>query len=77
MVENLVSMNIKTFHSDGGDKFMHNQSSPFLETNGTLCRLSCPYIAQQNGLAERKHRHIVEIGLVILAQFKLPFEYLG
>ncbi|GJV84934.1 putative RNA-directed DNA polymerase [Tanacetum coccineum] len=41
------------------------------EDNGTLHRLSCPYTPQQNGRAERKHRHLVETGLVILfhAQF--------
>ena len=33
---------------------------------------ACPYTPQQNGLAERKHRHIVETGLSLLSQSGLP-----
>jgi hypothetical protein len=34
--------------------------------------LSCPHTHQQNGLVERKHRHIVDIGLSLLAQAQMP-----
>jgi hypothetical protein len=30
---------------------------------------------QQNGFVERKHRHIVETGLTILATASIPFSY--
>ncbi|WP_411028391.1 hypothetical protein, partial [Salmonella sp. s59033] len=33
---------------------------------------SCPYTPQQNGVAERKHKHIVESGLSMLYQSNLP-----
>jgi hypothetical protein len=29
--------------------------------------VSCPHAHQQNGSAERKHYHIVEVGLALLA----------
>lgn len=32
-----------------------------------LHRITCPYTSQQNGIAKRKHRHVVEIGLTLLA----------
>lgn len=35
----------------------------------------CPYIHTQNGKAERKHQHIVETGLALLAQAKLPLSF--
>lgn len=38
-------------------------------------RESCPYTSVQNGRAERKHRHIVELGLTLLAQAKMPLYY--
>ncbi|KAL3630661.1 hypothetical protein CASFOL_023645 [Castilleja foliolosa] len=38
-------------------------------------RMSCPYTPQQNGCAERKHRHIVEMGLSLLAQSNMPLKY--
>ena len=34
-----------------------------------------PYTYNQNGLVERKHRHISELGLTLLAQAKLPIKF--
>ena len=47
----------------------------FLNQCGIIFRHSCPYTHYQNGLVERKHRHIVEMGLTLLAQSKLPFKF--
>ncbi|KAG8489617.1 hypothetical protein CXB51_017591 [Gossypium anomalum] len=45
--------------------------------HGILHRLSCPHTSEQNGVAERKHRYIVETGLTLLAQANLPMMYWG
>lgn len=37
--------------------------------------MSCPYAHQQNGSAERKHRHIVEVGLSLLAHASMPLKF--
>jgi hypothetical protein len=37
--------------------------------------VSCPHTHQQNGSAERKHRHIVEMGLSLLAQASMPLKF--
>jgi histone deacetylase 1/2 len=37
--------------------------------------VSCPHAHQQNGAAERKHHHIVEVGLSILAHASMPRKY--
>ncbi|GJS09734.1 zinc finger, CCHC-type containing LTR copia-type gag-polypeptide [Tanacetum coccineum] len=47
----------------------------FFKDNGTLHRLSCPYTPQQNGRAERKHRHLVETGLAMLFHAHVPASY--
>jgi hypothetical protein len=44
----------------------------FLTTNGILHRLTCPYTSHQNGIAERKHQHIMDIGLSLFAQSRIP-----
>jgi hypothetical protein len=36
--------------------------------------VSCPH-TQQNGVVERKHRHIVEMGLSLLAHASMPLKY--
>jgi transposase InsO family protein len=48
-----------------------NQFKNFLVTHGILHCVSCPHTPQQNGVAERKHRHIMEMGLSLLAQSHL------
>lgn len=37
--------------------------------------MSCPYAHQQNGSAERKHLHIVEVGLSLLEHASMPLKY--
>jgi histone deacetylase 1/2 len=48
---------------------------PFFHNLGISHRVSCPHTHQQNGTAERKHRHIVETGLTLLAHASLPLHY--
>jgi hypothetical protein len=75
LVENLLSKKIKAFQFDGGGEFTSNQFKHFLNSNGILHRISCPHTPQQNGLAERKHRHIVDTGLALLTQSYLTLTY--
>ena len=37
--------------------------------------MSCPHAHQQNGSAERKHQHIVEVGLALLANASMPLKF--
>jgi histone deacetylase 1/2 len=37
--------------------------------------VSCPHAHQQNGAAERKHRHIVEVGLSMLSHASVPLKF--
>jgi hypothetical protein len=42
---------------------------------GILHHASCPHTHQQNGSAERKHRHIVEVELSLLAHAAMPLKF--
>jgi hypothetical protein len=61
------------FNGDG--EFLSNQFKILLESNDITHRISCPSTTQKNGLAKRKHRHVVEMGLAMLAQFGLSKEF--
>jgi histone deacetylase 1/2 len=73
MVEKQFNKRIKIIQCDGGGEFKPVQKVA-LET-GIQFRMSCPYTSQQNGRAERKHRHVAELGLTLLAQAKMPLHY--
>jgi dolichol kinase len=60
---------------DGGGEFLSNQFKILLESNGITHRISCPSTTQKNGLVKRKHHHVVEMGLAMLAQFGLSKEF--
>ena len=44
----------------------------FFTNLGIIHRRSCPHTSEQNGIVERRHRHVVETGLSLLAQSHLP-----
>jgi len=69
LVKNLFSSLIKQLQSDGGGEFLSNQFKYFIESNGITHRISCPYTGKHNVLTKRKHRHIVEMDLAMLAQY--------
>ncbi|GAB2267282.1 hypothetical protein Dimus_038662 [Dionaea muscipula] len=66
---------IKCLRSDGGGEFMSNEFDRFLNTKGILHQLSCPYTPQQNGVAERKNRHIKETAVTMMQQASLPVSF--
>lgn len=47
----------------------------FFQHIGISHHVSCPHAYQQNGSAECKHRHIVEVGLSLLAQASIPLKF--
>lgn len=53
------------FQIDWGGEFRNLSSC--LEAYSIIYRHPCLYTHQQNGKIERKHRHIVEMGLVLLS----------
>jgi transposase InsO family protein len=75
LVENQFSTKIKQLQSDGGGEYTSLQFQSFLTQHGIQFRKSCPYTSPQNGLAERKLRHILETGLTLLAHAHLSNKY--
>jgi histone deacetylase 1/2 len=57
-VERLLDKKILHVQSDWGDEYLRLHK--FFADIGISHRVSCPHTHQQNGTAERKHRHVVE-----------------
>jgi hypothetical protein len=47
----------------------------FSQKIGIAHHVSCPYAHQQNGVVERKHRHLVQVGLALLANASMPLKF--
>lgn len=61
LVENQSNSKIKTFYSDNGGEFQ--KLKPIFVSNGIAHLTSPPHTPEHNGVAERRHRHIVETTL--------------
>ncbi|CAH9129275.1 unnamed protein product [Cuscuta epithymum] len=72
LVENLFTTRIKIFQSDGGGEFVNSNMQQFFNTHGIYFRKSCPDTPQQNGVAERKHKHLLELTRTMLLEASIP-----
>jgi len=73
LVENQTGHKICNLQTDNAREVL--ALTPFLQQHGIHHCLTCPYTHQQNGYVERKHRHIVDMGLALLAHANLPLKF--
>ena len=75
MVHTQFSLPIKTLRTNCGGEFTSTDFNTFCDAKGILHQLSCPHTLQQNGVAERKHRHLIQCALALLSESHLPISY--
>ncbi|RDX66745.1 hypothetical protein CR513_54457, partial [Mucuna pruriens] len=63
--------------SDNGTEFVNLEFSKFLKDNGVVHELTCVNTPQQNGVAERKSRHLLEVTRALLFQMSVLTVYWG
>jgi hypothetical protein len=71
MVEKKKGVSIKCLRPDGGGKYFSNEFSEYLKEHGIQRKYSCSYSSQQDGVAKRKNRRIVEITCCMLNEKNL------
>ena len=74
-MENLLGTSIKIFRTDYGGEYSKNEFQSFCSSHGIRHQFTCPHTSQQNGVFERKHRHIVDMALSLISHSSLPFTY--
>jgi transposase InsO family protein len=72
MVEKEKGVSIKCLRSNGGGEYFSNEFNEYLKEHGIQRNYSCSYSPQQNGIVERKNRHITEIARAMLNEKNLP-----
>ena len=73
LVERMFDRKIIAMQTDWGREYQKLNS--FFSQIGIDHHVSCPHTHQQNGSAERKHRHIVEVGLSLLSHASMPLKF--
>ena len=72
-VEIQLNTQIKSVQCDWDGEY--RLFSALLASYGISHRLIFPYTHHQNGVVERKHRHIVDLGLTLLHHATLPLQF--
>lgn len=70
--ENFTGMKIKFLQTDNGREYLNGPFNQFLMEAGIKRRLTAPHTPQQNGIAERKNRTLLEMARCLLKQGGVP-----
>jgi transposase InsO family protein len=72
MVKTQFGIDIKVIRSDNGTEYVNQELQLYFKEKGILHETSCVGTPQQNGVAERKNRHILEISRALLIESHVP-----
>ncbi|GKF20772.1 putative ribonuclease H-like domain-containing protein, partial [Tanacetum coccineum] len=76
-IENQLDHKVKVFRSDNGTEFKNSIMNQFCEIKGIKREFSMARTPQQNGVAERKNRTLIEAARTMLVDSKLPTTFLA
>jgi hypothetical protein len=74
-VQRQYGHNILMIRSDNGTEFKNYTLNDFLSDEWIRHQYSSPYTPQQNGIAERKNRTLIDMARTMLAEFKSPYNF--
>ena len=72
MVEKSSGMKLKTFRTDNDGEYTSNEFEEYLRQDGTQHETTVPKTPQQNGVAERMNRTLIDSVRAMLSDSKLP-----
>jgi transposase InsO family protein len=75
MVRTQFSLPVKIIRSDNGGEYLNFELLNFFQDNSILHETTCPRTPQQNGVVERKNRHILETTKALLIGARVPQHY--
>ena len=75
LVENQLNVKIKTLRTDRGREYLSDQFKSFCDEKGIARQLTISYTPQQNGVAERRNRTLLDMVRSMMAQANLPISF--
>ena len=76
-IEKQFHASVKIIRSDTGSEFQDKTSIQFYTSKGIMHQKSCVDTPQQNGIVERKHKHLLEVARALMIQANLPQKFWG
>ncbi|RVW84276.1 Retrovirus-related Pol polyprotein from transposon RE1 [Vitis vinifera] len=76
-IQTQFNISIRVLRSDNAREYFSAPFTSFMSHHGILHQSSCAHTPQQNGVAERKNRHLVETARTLLLHSNVPFRFWG
>ncbi|CAL9003280.1 unnamed protein product [Prunus brigantina] len=77
MIQTQFHVPVQVVRSDNGGEYLNSELRTFFEQNGIIHQTSSPYTPQQNGIAERKNRHLLEVARSLCFAMHVPKRFWG
>ncbi|XP_035841439.1 uncharacterized protein LOC118488270 [Helianthus annuus] len=77
LLENLYTLKVKRIRSDNVTEFKNQVMDELCTSKGILHEYISRYTPQQNGVAERKNRTLIETARTMLVESELPVQFWG
>lgn len=77
LIKNQFNTTVKVLRSDNGSEYLEREMKEYMISEGIHHQTSCVYTPQQNGVAERKNRHLLEVTLSIMFAMNVSKFYWG
>ncbi|RVW49190.1 Retrovirus-related Pol polyprotein from transposon TNT 1-94 [Vitis vinifera] len=77
MIETQYNAKVRVLRSDNGGEYQSSDLQKYLEGHDIIHQTTCSNTPQQNGVAERKNRHLLEVVRASLIAAKMPISYWG
>jgi transposase InsO family protein len=72
LVKNQYDARVKLLRTDNGTEYVNNEFQNYLSAHEILHQTTCPDTPPQNGVAERKNRHVLEIAWSLMVTMNVP-----
>ncbi|XP_071714909.1 uncharacterized protein [Rutidosis leptorrhynchoides] len=76
-VKTQFQTSVQTLRRDNAKEFLSESFTSYMLQHGILHESSCVDTPAQNGVAERKNRHLLEVARALLFQMNVPKPFLG
>lgn len=77
MIKTQFGVKIRGIRTDNAKDYFNQTLSSYFEKEGNVHQSSCVDSPQQNGVAERKNRHLLEVTRALIFQNHVPKNYWG